>query len=133
MEAKRVDLDAKFGYRGEEDRTVTARSPRAALSRFALANPSPPSPMPFFPSNNQGPSPRSPTASVFSVPYTIHTFSSLTPFVYDSHPRPMAGLALLPLSPPIQRTREAAVTEEPSPPRGENSVGRYGRAIFVLG
>ena len=42
------------------------------LSRFAPPNPSLPPPMPFPPSNNQHPSlepfPRSPIASVFSVP-----------------------------------------------------------------
>ena len=51
--------------------------------RFAPANPSPLPPMPLFPSNNQHlspePFPHSPTASVFSVPNTIHTYSSLVP------------------------------------------------------
>jgi hypothetical protein len=82
MEAKRDDLDAEFGRRNEEDRAVTAQSRHAALSRFALPNPSPPPPIPFFPWNNQHPSPkpfpRSPTASMFSVSNTIHTYSSST-------------------------------------------------------
>jgi hypothetical protein len=74
MEAKRDESNQEFGRRDEEDRTVTARSRRAALSRFASANPSPPLPMPLFPTYNQHPSPepfpRSPTATVFSVPNT---------------------------------------------------------------
>jgi hypothetical protein len=36
LEAKRDDLDAEFGCRDEEDRTVTARSPYASLSRSIL-------------------------------------------------------------------------------------------------
>lgn len=89
----------------KKDRTVTARSRRTVLSRFGSANPLPPLPMPLFPTNNQGPSPdpfpHSPTASVFSVPNTIHTYSS---FVHSSHPRPMSLGSLLPL-PPIHNER----------------------------
>ena len=135
MEAKRDDLDAEFGRRDEEDRTVTARSRRAALSRFAPPNPSPPPPMPFFPSNNQHPSPepfpRSPTASVFSVPNTIYTYSSSTPLVYGSHPRPMSSLALLPPSPPIHKERERRRLRKKSRPLREGTIelvdmaGRY--------
>ena len=110
MEAKHDESDQEFWRRDEEDRTVTARSRHAALSRFAPANPSPPLPMPFFPTNIQHPSPEpfphSPTASVFSVPNTIHTYSSSTVLVYSSDPRPMLGLGLLPPSPPIDRERE---------------------------
>jgi len=35
-------------------------------------------------------------------------------------------------APDMQRTREAVEEEEPSPPRGENRVGRYDRAVFIL-
>ena len=42
---------AEFGHR-DEDRTVIPWSRRAALSRFAPANPSPPPPMPFFPNTH---------------------------------------------------------------------------------
>jgi serine/arginine repetitive matrix protein 2 len=135
LEAKRGDLDAEFGRRDEEDRTVTARSRRAALSRFAPPNPSPPPPMPFFPSNNQHPSPepfpRSPTASVFSVPNTIYTYSSSTPLVYGSYPRPMSSLALLPPSPPIHKERERRRLRKKSRPLREGTIelvdmaGRY--------
>ena len=137
LEAKRDELDddAEFGRRDEEDRTVTARSRRAALSRFASANPSPPPPMPFFPSNNQPPSPeplpRSPSASVFSVPNTIHTYSSSTPLVYGSNPRPLSGFGLLPPSPPIHKERERRRLRKKSRPLREGTIelvdmaGRY--------
>ena len=110
MEAKRNESDQEFWRRDEEDRNVNARLRRAALSRFASANPSPPLPMPFFPTNNQHPSPEpsphSPTANVLSVPNAIHTYSSSTALVYSSHPRPMLGFELLPPSSPIDRERE---------------------------
>ena len=51
--ALRRDLGAEFGRRDEEVRTVSARSRRAALSRFAPANPLPPLPMPFFPNTHR--------------------------------------------------------------------------------
>jgi len=130
LEAK---LDSEFGRRDEEDRTVTARSRRAALSRFASANSSPPPPMPFFPTNIQHPSPepfpRSPTASVFSVPNTIHTYSSSTGLVYGgSHPRPMSGFALLPPSPPIHKERERRRLRKKSRPRPEGTIELVGMA-----
>jgi hypothetical protein len=41
---------------------------------------------------------------------------------------------ITPFSAHTQRTRKEAVKEEePSPPRGENLVGRYGRALFFFG
>ena len=130
LEAK---LDSEFGRRDEEDRTVTARSRRAALSRFATANSSPPPPMPFFPTSVQHPSPepfpRSPTASVFSVPNTIHTYSSSTALVYGgSHPRPMSGFALLPPSPPIHKERERRRLRKKSRPRPEGMIELVGMA-----
>ena len=48
MEAKCDKSDQESGWRDEEDRTVTARSRRAALSRFASENFLPPPLMPFF-------------------------------------------------------------------------------------
>ena len=119
LQAKRDDLDAKFGHRGEEDRTV---------ARFALANPLPLPlpPMAFFPSNNQRPSPepflRSPTASVFSIPNTIHTNSSSTPLVYGSHPCLMSSLALLPPPPPIHKERERKKLWKKSRPLREGRI-----------
>ena len=101
MEAKRDESDQESGQGDGEDRTVTARSRRAALSRFASGNPSPPPPMPFFHTNGHHPSPepsRSPTASVFSVSNTIRIYSSSTALIYGSHLRPISGFALLPPS-----------------------------------
>jgi len=87
---KHDELNSEFGQRIDEDRTDIARS------RFTSANPLPPPPMPFFPSNIQWPShPRSLMANVFSFPDIIHPYSSSTALVYRSHPRPMSGFALL--------------------------------------
>ncbi|GLB41455.1 putative WD repeat coronin family protein [Lyophyllum shimeji] len=82
-----------FGYaaRDEEDRTVTARSRRAALRRLSSPPPgeggTPPPPVPAVPlpfllpssstssknprNTSPSPFPRSPTSSVFSVPTTV--------------------------------------------------------------
>ena len=127
-----MKLDSEFGRRDEEDRTVTTRSRRAALSRFA-ANSLPPPPMPFFPTSVQHPSPepfpRSPTASVFSVPNTIHTYSSSTALVYGgSHPRPMSGFAFLPPSPPIHKERERGRLQKKIRPRPEGTIELVGMA-----
>jgi len=118
------DDSAEFGMfaEREEDRTVTARSRRAALQRLSST---PPPPLPFnrtethqlpspfvagsnhpypHPYRQQQPFPqRSPTSSVFSVPNTVtthHTYSSTT------HLRPTSAFALLPPSPPIYKARE---------------------------
>ena len=64
----------------EEDRTVTAGYRRMALARLSA--------------------PHSPTSSVFSVPTTIHTYSS------TSYLRPTSAFALIPPSPPIHKERE---------------------------
>lgn len=68
------DEDVELGFADrEEDRTVTSRSRRSALSTM-LANESPPPPVPPIPASfmdsrlDPHPFPRSPTASVFSVP-----------------------------------------------------------------
>jgi len=82
--------------------TEARRAELSLLGRGVLPflGPSPPLSMPFFPSNNKHPSPEpflgSPTASVFSVPNTIHTNLSSTPLVYGSHPCLMSNLALFP-------------------------------------
>ena len=104
MEAKHDESDQESGRGDEEDRTVTTRSRRAALSWFASGNPSPPPPMPFFHTNSQHPSPEPfphyLTASALSVSNTIRIYSSSTVPVYGSHPRPMSDFALLPPSHP---------------------------------
>jgi len=135
MEAKRDELDQESGRRDGEDRTVAARSRRAALSRFASGNPLPPSPMPFFHTNSQHPLPEpfphSPMASVFSVSNTIHTYSSSTALVYGSHQHPISGFALSPPSHPY--TEEAVKKEKSSAPRGGDGVDQHGQPVFVLG
>ena len=127
--------DQESGRGHEEDRTVTARSRRAALSRFASGNPSPPPPMPFFHTNSQHPSPkpfpRSPTASLFSVLNAIRIYSSLTTLINGSHPHPISGFAFLPPSHPY--TEEAVKKEKSSAPRGDDGVDRDGQPVFVLG
>ncbi|TFK35721.1 hypothetical protein BDQ12DRAFT_706594 [Crucibulum laeve] len=129
------DEDEEFGYADkEEDRTVTARSRRAALSRLTTtANGSPPPPVPALPLPFQlashttttglgigipHPFPRSPTSSVFSVPASIADGRSSNPASSTTLLRPIssrgssgggasaAGLAGLPPSPPIHKERE---------------------------
>lgn len=95
------DESAEFGLFAEEDRTVTAKSRRAALAR--LTTPLPPL--------NPAPHPRSPTSSVFSVPTTIHTYSSTT------HLRPTSVFALIPPSPPIHKERERRRLRKKSRPK----------------
>ena len=106
------------------NRTVTARSRCAALSRFASRNPSPPPSIPFFHTNSQHPSPepspRSPMASVLPVSNTIHAYSSSTALVYGSHPRPMSAFALLPPSHPY--IEEAVQMENRPRPEGMTEV-----------
>ncbi|KAF5379496.1 hypothetical protein D9615_006616 [Tricholomella constricta] len=127
------DLD--FGYvdRDQEDRTVTARSRRAALSRLSPDSTPPPPvtalPLPFLlPTTNTSPSPspfpRSPTSSVFSVPMT-HRPPSSSAFTVTStthlHPtvsRSSSGLGALPPSPPIHRERERRRLRKKSRPQG---------------
>jgi hypothetical protein len=53
------DENGEFSFFADEDRTVTTRSRRAALAKLSTPHP-----------------PRSPASSVFSVPTTIHTYSS---------------------------------------------------------
>jgi len=88
------DDSAEFGLFAEEDRTVTAKSRRAALARLSTPLPRPP---------------HSPNSSVFSVPTTIHTYSSTT------HLRPTSTFALLPPSPPIHKGRRLRKKSRPKP------------------
>ncbi|KAF8815638.1 hypothetical protein BYT27DRAFT_6666426 [Phlegmacium glaucopus] len=88
------DDSAEFGFFAEEDRTVTAKSRRAALARLSTPLPLPP---------------RSPNSSVFSVPTTIHTYSSTT------HLRPTSAFALIPPSPPIHKGRRLRKKSRPKP------------------
>lgn len=124
------DDDMELGFADkEEDRTVTARSRRAALSHLGPSNATPPPPVPPIPlsiltatnPNNlppEKPFPRSPTASVFSVP-TLNSGSGRDSVAYSyyhnnstTHLRPtmsrtsFGGLHNLPPSPPIHKERE---------------------------
>ena len=97
----------------EEDKTVTSRSRRSALSSV-LANDSPPPPVPPIPAlfhSDAQPFPRSPTASVFSVPLSGrdsvagHSYSSTAHLAL--RPTQSSGsFAALPPSPPTHHTRE---------------------------
>ena len=89
------DENSDFGLFAEEDRTVTARSRRTALARL-------PSP---------GHLPHSPNSSVFSVPTTIHTYSS------TAYLRPTSAFALIPPSPPIHKERERRRLRKKSRPK----------------
>ncbi|KIK70974.1 hypothetical protein GYMLUDRAFT_33070 [Collybiopsis luxurians FD-317 M1] len=81
----------------EEDRTVTARSRSVALSRLAsnATNPSPPPPVPPIPfsliSSQEHSFPRSPTASVFSVPTSGRDSVAAYSFSSTTHLRPAAS------------------------------------------
>ena len=89
------DENNEFGLFAEEDRTVTAKSRRAALARLSAP----------------GHLPHSPTSSVFSVPTTIHTYSS------TAHLRPTSAFALIPPSPPIHKERERRRLRKKSRPK----------------
>ena len=90
------DENSEFGLFAEEDRTMTANSRRMALATLSI-----------HPDNL----PHSPTSSVFSVPTTIHTYSS------TAHLRPTAAFALIPPSPPIQKERERRRLRKKSRPK----------------
>jgi len=124
----------------DEDHTVTARSRRAALSRLSsntAPNPSPPPPVPPIPFNllnsTEQPFPRSPTASVFSVPtsgrdsvaYSYYHNNSTTHLRPTMSRTSMTALANLPPSPPIHKERERRRLRKksrPSEPAYEMSV-----------
>ena len=86
---------AQFPLFAEEDRTVTAKSRRAALARLSTP----------------GHPPRSPTSSVFSVPTTIQTYSS------TAHLCPTNTFAFVPPSPPIHKERERRRLRKKSRPK----------------
>ncbi|KAL7278383.1 hypothetical protein ACG7TL_008363 [Trametes sanguinea] len=128
--------DAEYGFGDgdrEEDRTVTSRS-RGMHLPFHLPADSPPPPVPPLPS----PFPRSPTASVFSVPVSSTTGrDSVTGYSYSSTAhlalRPTvsggggggssaARLALLPPSPPIHRERRRLRKKSRPPPNFEDGI-----------
>ena len=75
--------------------------------------------------------PAPPAASVFSVPNAIHTYSSSNPTFLRFQPASLVWLRIFSLfAAHRQRTGEEAVKKgEPSTPRGDNRVGRYGQAI----
>ena len=93
------DENTEFGLFAEEDRTVTARSRRAALARLSV------------PTSGHFHPPCSPTSSVFSVPTTVHTYSS------TAHLRPTSAFALIPPSPPIHKERERRRLRKKSRPK----------------
>lgn len=112
--------DREFGFNDgeEEDRTVTARSKRSALSHLSH---SPPPPVPPIPLallsatshySSERPYPRSPTASVFSVPATAHSgresfyHNNSTTHLHPTSSRTSIAFANLPPSPPIHKERE---------------------------
>ncbi|ESK86650.1 hypothetical protein Moror_9711 [Moniliophthora roreri MCA 2997] len=129
------DMDFNF-HDKDEDRTVTARSRRAALTRLhttptsgttsssSSSNASPPPPVPPIPfsllntaSSSTGYHfPRSPTSSVFSAPSVNSGRESVAYSYYHNnsttHLRPtisrssISGFANLPPSPPIHKERE---------------------------
>lgn len=113
----------------EEDRTVTARSRRAALSRLTSSNSSPPPPVPPLPFAQPRPFPRSPTSSVFSVPNTLgsgsntgssqynHSTTHLRPTVSRTSAGTSGGFANLPPSPPIHKERERRRLRKKSRPQ----------------
>lgn len=102
--------EEEFGFAmgKDEDRTVTARSRRRPTAKL----PSPPPPVPALPQSLMGttiePFPRSPTASVFSVPTSTVGRNSIGTYMSTSHiPLRNSGgqLSMLPPSPPIHRER----------------------------
>ncbi|KAF7292110.1 hypothetical protein MIND_01237700 [Mycena indigotica] len=143
------DMDAELGFGDEEDRTVTARTGRRALSHH-LVHASPPPPVPPLPQSatvgRRGPGlhiptkeslqnmpfPRSPTASVFSAPDNASIAYTHTSAGSTTHLRPTSrsgkrereaakGLAGLPPSPPIHRERRRL--RKKSRPHGQEKTG----------
>ena len=94
------DENGEFGLFAEEDHTVTARSQRAAFARLSM-----PLSMPGY----LHPS-RSPTSSVFSLPTTIHAYSS------TAHLRPASAFAFIPPSHPVHKERETRRLRKKSRP-----------------
>ncbi|KAI0338849.1 hypothetical protein BDW22DRAFT_1362572 [Trametopsis cervina] len=109
------DEEEEFGFADrEEDRTVTSRSRRGMFSTIS-PDESPPPPVPPIPSafmngsHDPSPFPRSPTASVFSVP--VSGRDSVAAYSSTAHLalRPTqsgSSLGMLPPSPPIHQARD---------------------------
>ncbi|KAE9408086.1 hypothetical protein BT96DRAFT_21501 [Gymnopus androsaceus JB14] len=122
----------------EEDRTVTARS-RRAISRVNETPPPPVPPIPFSflttTNSREQPFPRSPTASVFSVP-TSGRDSVAYSYTSTSHLRPtisrssITGFANLPPSPPIHKERERRRLRKKSRPQDPATMEMHTRAAY---
>lgn len=128
--------DEEFGPGDrEEDRTVTSRSRRSVLSAQHLGD-TPPPPVPPIPSVHLGPLqdpapfPRSPTASVFSVPLSSAGGRESVAYSYNST-APLAlrpttsgsSFGVLPPSPPIHRERERRrLRKKSKPPRVDDNI-----------
>lgn len=119
---------AELGFaEKEEDRTVTARSRRAALKRLSSSSPPlvPPTNLNEPYRNFQQPfPPRSPSSSVFSIPTTAHTVQTPDCYYYSSttHLRPTSVFALLPPSPPIHKERERRRLRKKSRPKPQQGM-----------
>ena len=123
------DEEDEFGFgEREDDRTVTTRSRGVPFNLpTEIPPPVPPLPSPF---------PRSPTASVFSVPvssttgrdsvagysYSSTAHLALRPTVSGSSAAMAARLALLPPSPPIHRERRRLRKKSRPPPNFEEGI-----------
>ncbi|TCD70738.1 hypothetical protein EIP91_002114 [Steccherinum ochraceum] len=127
--------DEDFGSGSkEDDRTVTSRSRRATLPMHAPGG-TPPPPVPSIPATLLGisdpsPFPRSPTASVFSVPVSSAGGRESIAYSYSSTAhlalRPTtsgSSFSALPPSPPIHRERERRRLRKKSrPPRLDDNI-----------
>ncbi|KAJ7060352.1 hypothetical protein C8F01DRAFT_1142372 [Mycena amicta] len=151
-ESSDEDLEAdELGFGDEEDRTVTARTGRRALSHTLNTGSPPPPVPPLPPSASVGrrgvplhmsipttdslgtmPFPRSPTTSVFSAPDNASIAYTHTSAGSTTHLRPSSrsgkkdkeaakGLAGLPPSPPIHRERERRRLRKKSRPQGTSN------------
>ncbi|KAJ3486042.1 hypothetical protein NLI96_g4531 [Meripilus lineatus] len=130
------DDDFALGEK-EEDRTVTSRSRRSPISPHDPLNVSPrlppplppvPSPLHLGPPQDTAPFPRSPTASVFSVPLSsaggresvAYSYTSTAPLAL----RPTvsgSSFGALPPSPPIHRERRR-LRKKSRPPRVDDNI-----------
>ncbi|KAI0691260.1 hypothetical protein BC835DRAFT_1360949 [Cytidiella melzeri] len=107
--------DDELGFADrEEDRTVTSRSRRGPFAS-PLPNESPPPPVPPIPSmfmtgrREPAPFPRSPTASVFSVPVSGRESTAAYSSTAHLALRPTqsgSSVGMVPPSPPIHHSRE---------------------------
>ncbi|KAF9455212.1 hypothetical protein BDZ94DRAFT_1327687 [Collybia nuda] len=125
------DDEMEMGYArgdrdGEDDRTVTARSRRAALSQLTSStHKTPPPPMPALPLpflDGIQAFPRSPTASVFSIPTQRPPSSTSTTYLRPTMSRSSTRLDALPPSPPIHRERERRRLRKKSRPAPQGVI-----------